>query len=97
MAYGNRCSKCHDNFYLNDSNSIYYDDTNENDIFYKCEKTDYYGNKCFKYIEGYYLSEEKKCTKIENCKFSENENKCLESSESFCLDVKKQECIENDF
>ena len=97
MAYGTRCSLCHDNFYLNDTNSICYDNTNENDKFYKCEKTDYYGNECFKCIEGYFLSEDKKCTKIENCKISENENKCLECIEFFCLDVKKQECIENDF
>ena len=30
-----------------------------------------------------------KCTRIENCKKSENENKCLEYDEYFCLDVKK--------
>ena len=98
MSYGNRCSLCQDNYYLNDTNSICYDNTDENDKFFKCEKSDYYGINCFKCIEGYYLgSEDRKCSKINNCKISENENKCLECSKYFCLDVKKQKCKENDF
>ena len=98
MAYGSRCSYCQKNFYLNETDSICYDNTDENDNFYKCAKSDYYGKRCFECIEGYYLgSEDYKCTKIENCKISENENKCLECSEYYCFDVKKQKCFDNDF
>ena len=97
-SYGNRCSLCHKNFYLNDTDSLCYNNTDKNDIFYKCEKTDYFGNYCFKCEEGYYLgSEDKRCSKIENCKISENEDKCIECNENYCLDVKKQECIKNNF
>ena len=98
LAYGTRCNLCHKDYYLNSTDSLCYDNTNENDMFYKCEKTDYYGKFCSKCIEGYYLtSDDNKCTKIEYCKIAENENKCLECEEYFCLDVKKQECILNDF
>ena len=98
ISYGSRCSTCNDNFYLNETDSICYDNNDENDIFYKCAKSDYYGNKCFKCVEGYYLgSEDKKCSKIENCKFSENENKCIECDKYFCLDISKQKCVENNF
>ena len=98
QAYGTRCSLCHKNFYLNATDSLCYDNTNENDIFYKCEKTDFYGKNCFECEDSYYLGmEDYKCSKIENCKISENENICKECIEYYCLDVKKQKCVENDF
>jgi len=98
IAYGTRCSVCHDDFYLNDTNSLCYDNTDKKDSFYKCSKTDYYGKECFKCIEGYYLgSEDRKCSKIENCKISENENKCIECSNYYCLDVKNQKCMKNNY
>jgi hypothetical protein len=56
------------------------------------------GAFCEVCIDGYYLgSEDKKCILIENCKISENENKCLQCDDFYCLDVKRQKCIENDF
>ena len=44
-----------------------------------------------------YLVQKIKCSKVENCKIVENENKCLECDTLFCLDVKKQECFDNDY
>ena len=68
----------------------------QNDQFYKCSYTDKEGNLCTICKDGYYLGrDDKKCTKIENCKLSENENKCLECDEDYCLDASKQICIDN--
>ena len=49
----------------------------EKNIFkmYKCSKTDYYSGECAGCIEGYYLGyEDNKCSLIEGCALSENEN-----------------------
>ena len=49
-------------------------------------------------IDGYFLgTDDYKCTKVENCRIVENENKCAECDEYYCLDVKKQICVDNDF
>ena len=95
--YEDKCCECKNNFYLNSNNSLCYDNTNKGP-FYKCAYSDDIGEKCDKCIEGYYLgSEDYKCSKIERCKKSENENKCLECDDNFCLDVKKQKCVYNNY
>ena len=95
--YEDTCCECKDNFYLNSSNGLCYDNTNEGP-FYKCTYTDDSGEKCDDCMEGYYLgSEDYKCTKIDSCKISENENKCLECDDNFCLDVKKMTCEYNTY
>ena len=42
-------------------------------------------------------SGDKKCTLVDNCKLSENENKCSECDDLFCLDAKSGNCVNNDF
>ena len=95
---GSKCGKCKNNYYLNYSNYLCYDNTDTSDHFYKCDYTDYNGEKCEKCIDGYYLtSGDEKCTKINYCKYSINENECDYCEEGYCLDVKKQKCFDNDF
>ena len=94
---GNKCCECKDNFYLFENNSLCYDNTKE-ESFIKCAYVDNSREKCTKCIEGYYLgSSDNKCSTIENCKIVENENKCFECDQFYCLDVKKQKCIDNDY
>ena len=71
----------------------------EKNIFkmYKCSKTDYYSGECAGCIEGYYLGyEDNKCSLIEGCAISENENKCLKCGQYYCLDSKTGQCKDND-
>ena len=94
----NKCSLCKDNYYLNKTDYLCYDNTNENSDFYKCDFTDYNGEKCDKCISGYSLtSGDKKCIKIRNCKYSKNENECSACDDVYCLDMKNQKCISNDY
>lgn len=98
LYMGYRCTKCKKNYYINQGDSMCYSNTNETDIFYKCESSDFFGDQCEKCIKDYFLNYgDKKCSKIENCKFSENENKCIECREGYCLDLNKQKCVENDY
>ena len=95
--YDEMCCECKNNTYYNSNNSLCFDNTEEGP-FYKCAYSDDLGEKCDDCVEGYYIgSEDYKCSKIESCKFSENENKCLECDDSFCLDLKNQICEYNKF
>lgn len=38
-----------------------------------------------------------KCTTIENCRSSNNPNKCTEYNDYYCLDQKEQKCYDNDY
>ena len=63
---------------------------------YKCAYVDNSGEVCEQCIKGYYLgSEDKKCSLIENCAISEDENKCNKCVNSHCLDVKNNVCVNN--
>ena len=94
---GDKCCECKDNFYLYENDSLCYDNTEEEE-FIKCSKVNVEKDKCTMCHEGYYLgSENNKCSKVERCKIVENENKCLECDTFYCLDVKNQECIDNDY
>ena len=54
------------------------------------------GEKCLRCEEGYYIGEkDSKCSKIEGCALSENENLCLECKDNFCLNAKMGKCIYN--
>jgi len=98
LYMGYRCTSCKNNYYINQGDSLCYENTNKSDIFYKCESSDFFGDKCEKCINGYFLNYgDYKCSKIENCKFSENEDNCIECREGYCLDLKKQKCVENDY
>ena len=92
-----KCCECKNDFYLLENNSLCYDNTKE-EPFIKCAIVDYYKEKCNKCIEGYYLgTEDNKCSKVQNCRITENENKCFECEEYYCLDLKNQRCVDNDF
>ena len=90
------CEICKNDFYLNQINNLCYSNK-ENGKFYKCSKSDLKGEYCTECVEGYFLGEkDKKCSKIEGCILSENENKCLECQLYFCLDSKTGQCVYND-
>ena len=95
---GYNCASCKTNYYLNQGDKLCHTNMNESDIFYKCEISDFFGYKCEKCVKDYFLNYgDYKCSKIENCKFSENEETCLECRDGYCLDLKQQKCIENDY
>ena len=96
-SYDDECCECKNNYYINFTDYLCYDNTKEGP-FYKCSFTDDLGEICDYCEDGYFIgSEDKKCSKIDNCKKSENENKCLECDEHYCLDLKKQMCISNNY
>ena len=91
------CLECKDNFYFNYNKSLCFDNSQEGPL-YKCAYSDDNGELCEVCIDNYYLgSEDQKCSLIENCKKSENVSVCLECDDYFCLDVKNQRCIDNNF
>ena len=92
-----KCCACKDNFYLFENDSLCYDNTKE-DKFIKCSVVDSEKNNCTKCHDGYYLAEfDNRCSKVENCKIIENEDKCMECITFYCLDVKNQRCVDNDY
>jgi len=93
---GDYCIKCKDDFYLNKKNNLCYNNQ-ENNNFYKCAMTDDTGELCNECIKEYYLGDkDNKCSKIEGCLLSENENKCIECDEYYCLDINTGKCVIND-
>ena len=92
-----KCCECKDGYYLFENDSLCYDNTQEK-VFIKCAYVDLSRKKCKRCEDGYYLgAEDDRCCKVDRCKIVENENKCLECENLFCLDVKKQKCVDNDY
>jgi len=92
---GNLCAECEDNFYLRKNDSLCFSNEEKNDL-YKCAYSDN-GEICEQCIQGYYLGrEDKRCSLIEDCAISEDENNCIKCGTLYCLDVKKQKCVDND-
>jgi hypothetical protein len=95
LSDGADCSECKRNYYLDLDNRTCIDNTQKGP-FYKCAfgyTEEGYCNEC---IEGYYIgSLDMKCSLIEDCRISENENTCIECDEYLCLDVKKGICVLN--
>ena len=92
----NICCECKNDFYLSEYDHLCYDNTKE-EQFIKCANVDFYKERCIKCVEGYFLGiEDNKCSKVENCKITENENRCLLCEDYYCLDVKNQICVDND-
>ena len=90
------CLNCKDDYYLNQTDHGCYDNNIKN-IFYKCASTDINAEYCEYCIDDYYLGEkDNKCTKIEGCLLSDDEDRCLECDESYCLDQKLGLCFDND-
>ena len=94
---GKICLLCNEEFYLNQKDNLCYNNT-EKGKFYKCELTDYEGENCFKCINNYHIGFlDKKCTNILGCEMINNEDKCLECSYNYCLDVKNGICKINNY
>ena len=70
-SLGDKCCECKNNFYLNLTDDLCYDNTNEGPLV-KCALVDYNQSICKFCEEGYYLgADDNKCCKVQNCKFSE--------------------------
>ena len=94
---GTKCTICRDNYYLNKSDHLCYDNTKEDSKYYKCISIDN-DNLCEKCANDYHLtSGDRKCTISIGCKNAVNSKKCIECDEYFCLDVKKGICVDNDY
>ena len=90
------CETCKNDFYHNHTDYQCYSNK-EKGPFYKCSKTDFEEEYCTECIDGYYLGiKDNKCTLIDGCAFSENENKCIECDTDYCLDKKNGKCFMND-
>ena len=91
------CEKCQDEFYLNRKDNLCYNNLEEGP-FYKCSYSDSNGEKCSQCIDSYYLGYlDDKCSAIEGCDKSENENKCLVCDEYYyCLNLKDNKCYSNE-
>ena len=89
-----RCAVCKDNYYLSQSDYLCHENT-EVGPFYKCKISNFKGNACQFCIKDYFLGKSDfKCSKIEGCIWSQNENKCLECDEYYCLD-NEGNCVDN--
>ena len=94
---GNICSKCNDNYYLRTNDSLCFDNTQEGPL-YKCQFSDSKGETCLICSDGYVIGkEDRKCSLIDYCAISENENRCIKCEDYYCLDVKKGICVDNEF
>ena len=95
VGYSNKCIECKNNFYLSNKDNLCYDNSEQGPL-YKCKKTDGSGEICISCEDDYFLGDKDNiCSKVEGCALSENENKCVECSELYCLDVKKGICFTN--
>ena len=90
------CERCKDDFYLDLKDNIC-KSNKEQGPFYKCAFSDYNGEVCRQCIDNYYLGYwDDKCTPMEGCDRSENENKCLECDSYYALNLKDNHCYHND-
>ena len=90
------CVFCKKNFYVSKFDNLCYSNENITDIFYKCSISDESGEYCAQCEDGYYFGiEDKKCSKINRCQKSINENECEECETHYCLDMKNNECVWN--
>ena len=88
------CAICKNDFYISNKDYLCYDNTSPGP-FYKCEIGNYLGDKCLVCIDGYFIGKiDSKCTKIEGCLESLDENTCLECDNYYCMD-NKGNCTDN--
>jgi len=97
--YGNEntfCERCKDDYYLNQTDHLCY--SNEIDgPFYKCAVTDENAENCYICTKDYNIGGiDHKCSKVQGCEISEDENKCLQCDFFYCLDVSTGKCEHND-
>ena len=92
VSFKGKCLKCKKNYILNENINICRSLNLEE--FRNCEKIRLSDATCEKCMDGYYLnSEDKKCTKIENCKQSIF-GKCILCNKGYYLDKKEEKCKE---
>ena len=95
--FAEKCCWCKDNFYLRKSDNLCISNT-EHGPFYKCAESDSYGEYCVYCIDPYFLGiDDDLCSLVDACAKIENEFRCKECIEFYCLDVNKGMCIDNDF
>ena len=89
-----QCAVCKDDFYLSIPDTLCHSNKEEGP-FYKCQISTYNGEKCQSCVGEYYIGrDDSKCNLIQGCLRSENENKCLECDNYYCLD-KEGNCVDN--
>jgi len=90
------CAICKDNFYISQKDFLCYSNQDKND-FYNCKMSSTDGTHCILCIDNYFAAHiDHKCTKAEYCSIIENDERCLECDDSYCLDVKDGRCENND-
>ena len=90
-----KCERCKDDYYLSRKDYLCHSNKEEGP-FYKCAYSDSREEVCTQCIDDYYLGYwDDKCTTIEGCDRSENENKCLECNEYYALNMKDNRCYRN--
>ena len=90
------CERYKDNYYLNQTDNLCYSNQ-EKGPFYKCAITDVYAEYCMTCIKDYYTGYiDNKCSKVLGCEISENEDRCLQCNEYYCLNIKTGKCEDND-
>ena len=90
------CTLCNENYYL-DIRDYSCKSNIENDKFNNCKFAD---EECFECLENFYLGDDLKCSKTNNCFISKN-GKCLQCSENYYLDLDNRctitrNCIHSD-
>ena len=91
ISYKGICLKCQENFILNERIKIC--KSIDSEEFRNCEIIDRWDATCEKCKEGYFLSsEDKKCTKTENCK-EVIFDKCIKCDLGYYLDIKEEKCF----
>ena len=94
--YAEKCCECKDKYYLRKSDNLCLNNT-EPGPFYKCAESDEGGEYCVNCIEPYFVGiDDDLCSLVEACAIIENEFRCKECIEFYCLDVNTGICIEND-
>ena len=89
-----KCAICKDNYYLSLYDYLCYDNTKKGP-FYKCQISNSNGKLCQVCIKDYFIGRlDSRCNKVEGCFRSQNENKCLECGDFYCLD-NNGKCINN--
>ena len=90
---GYECSICKKGYYFNSTDSLCYDN-NEKNKYYKCSRV--YAGICNECEEGYFFGYgDYKCSKVEFCLNSADENTCIKCRQNYCLDGKTATCINN--
>ena len=90
------CDTCVNDYYLSNKDFLCYDNTQPGP-FYKCAYSDSKQERCTYCIDDYYLGYfDDKCSRIEGCDLSENEDKCLVCDEYHCLNLNNNKCYPND-